>query len=142
MEFSAILCIKLTMLLCLVTGQRCQTIHLIDINHIQILPDRCRITILHRHEHTKVGKHQSPLDLLSYTKDKEVCVVEHLKEYISWTKPIRKQECQLLISHVKPHKAVSMNTIARWVKQVLAEAGIDNMFTAEQRRLHTITSKD
>lgn len=32
---------------------------------------------------------------------------------------------QLLISYQKPHKPVSTNTIARWLKNVMAKAGID-----------------
>ena len=36
---------KAVTLLCLVTGQRCQTIHTMDINMIQSLSDRMRITI-------------------------------------------------------------------------------------------------
>ena len=55
------LTMKLTMLLCLVTGQRCQTIHVVDINHIQMFADRCRVTIVDKLKHTKVGKHQTPI---------------------------------------------------------------------------------
>lgn len=128
------LTLKLTMLLCLVTGQRCQTIHAMDSNYIQILPDRCRITIVEKLKHTKVGHHQAPLDLLSYPQDKDICVVEHLKEYIQRTGSIRNQETKLLLSYIKPHKRVSKDTVARWVKQVLKDAGIDSMFTAHSSR--------
>ena len=39
------LTLKLTMLLCLTTGQRGQTIHKMEVSGIQALPDRYRITI-------------------------------------------------------------------------------------------------
>ena len=126
--------LKLTMLLCLVTGQRCQTVHVMDMNYIQILPDRCSITILNKLKHTRAGHHQDPLDLLSYPQDKDICVVEHLKEYIRKTESIRNQESKLLISYIKPHKAVSKDTVARWVKQVLRAAGIDSMYIAHSSR--------
>ena len=48
-----------------------------------------------------------------------------IQEYITRTKPLRKDETQLLISFVKPHKAVSKDTIGRWTESVLANAGID-----------------
>ena len=51
--------------------------------------------------------------------------------YVIHTKPLRGEETQLLISFVKPHRAVSKDTIGRWVKCVLANAGIDtNQFGA------------
>ena len=39
------LTLKLTMFFCLTTGQRGQTVHKIDVNCIQELPDRYRITV-------------------------------------------------------------------------------------------------
>ena len=48
-----------------------------------------------------------------------------MKEYLSRTKPLRRESPQLLISHTKPFKPVSKDTIARWVKTVLELSGID-----------------
>ena len=84
------LTMKLTMLLCLITGQRCQTIHVMDINRIQMLADRCQITIVHKLKHTKVKKHQTPLELFSYSQDSETCIVEHLRKYFLKTEPFKK----------------------------------------------------
>ena len=40
--------------------------------------------------------------------------------------PLRdKSESKLLISFRKPHRAVSKDTVARWVKSTLANAGIN-----------------
>ena len=54
-----------------------------------------------------------------------MCVVTTLKEYISRTEPLRGSESQLFVSYTKPHKAVSRDTIDRWVKTVLSCTGID-----------------
>ena len=44
-------------------------------------------------------------------------------------------EEQLFISFVKPHEAVSSNTICRWITPVLTDAGIDNyVFTGPSTR--------
>ncbi|KAL9965154.1 hypothetical protein ACROYT_G028915 [Oculina patagonica] len=72
---------------------------------------------------------------IAYIKDPRLCIVECLQEYIVRTKPLRGEETQLLISFVKPHKAVSKDTTGRWVKCVLTNAGIDtNQFDAHSTR--------
>jgi hypothetical protein len=120
------LTLKLTMLLCLTTGQRGQTIHMIDTNYIQELPSNgYRITIHTKLKQTKPGKHLEPIELKAFQEDKSVCVVEHLEEYLRRTEANRREHSQLLLSYVKPHKPVGKATIARWIKQVLEAAGID-----------------
>ena len=47
------LTLKLTMLLCLTTNQRGQTIHKFDINYIQDLNDRYRISVYEKLKQTK-----------------------------------------------------------------------------------------
>lgn len=119
------LTLKLTMLLCFTTGQRGQTIHKFDINYIQDLRDRYRISVHEKLKQTKPGRHLEPIELLAFSEDKEICVVQHLREYIHRTDPLRKDHSQLLLSYVKPFKPVARDTISRWVKQVLRSAGID-----------------
>ena len=38
---------------------------------------------------------------------------------------LRGTETQLFIAHQKPHKKASRDTIRRWIKQIMATAGID-----------------
>ena len=52
---------NLATLLCLLTGKRCQMIHKMDINFIQLEEHRCTVTMREVLKHTKVGKHQAPL---------------------------------------------------------------------------------
>ena len=116
------LTLKLTMLLCLTTGQRGQTIHKFDINYIQDLGDRYRITVHEKLKQTKPGRHLEPIELLAFPEDKELCVVQHLRECIHRTDSLSKDLPQLLLSYVEPFKPVARD---RWVKQVLQSAGID-----------------
>ena len=119
------LSLKLATLLAILTGQRCQTIHKLDLNLMQTLPDRYVFAIGEKLKHTRPGQHQEPIELVAY-QDKRLCVVEAIKQYISVTDPLRdKSESKLLISFRKPHRAVSKDTVARWVKSTLANAGID-----------------
>ena len=71
---------NLTMLLCLTTGQRGQTIHKMDVSYIQEIDSRYRITICDKLQQTKPGRHFELIDLFAYPNDKKLCVVEHLKE--------------------------------------------------------------
>ena len=54
-----------------------------------------------------------------------LCSVSTLKEYESRTQPLRERETKLLVSIIKPHKAVSSSTVARWLKSLLEASGID-----------------
>ena len=129
------LTLKTVTLLCLLTGQRCQTIHAVDIQNMQQLPNMIRITISEPLKTTKVGKHQAPLELLPYPSDINLCVVTHLKEYLKRTEHLRNNNTALFISFQKPHAVVTRETISRWVKSTMKAAGIDTtVFTAHSCR--------
>lgn len=135
------LTLKVNMLLCLLTGQRCQTIHKIDTNYIQEYDGGFRISIREKLKQTKAGKHLEPIELLAFKDDKRLCIVEHLREYLRKTSPIRKENSQLLLSFTKPHKPVSKDTIARWNKMILAAAGINTQkYTAHSSRASSTSS--
>ena len=55
---------------------------------------------------------------------RELCVYETLSYYISTTEKLR-NSTKLLVSFIKPHRAVTSSTIGRWIKIVLGQAGID-----------------
>ena len=60
-----------------------------------------------------------------------------LKDYVNRTKDIRtiSNESRLFASTKKPHKGVTTSTLARWLKDVLHDAGIDpSIYTAHSYR--------
>ena len=65
------------------------------------------------------------MHLKAYPPDRRLCVFTVLKEYLYRTKHLRKDSSKLLISYVKPHKDVSRDIVARWIKTVLHRSGID-----------------
>ena len=90
-----------------------------DVNYIQEMDDRYRITICEKLKQSKPGRHLAPIDLISFQSDKKLCV----------------ERSQLLISYDKSFKPVSKDTISRWVKQVFESAGIDiNKYSAHSSR--------
>ena len=119
----------------LLSGQRIQTIHLLDIRYMTLTESSCSFSISKPVKQTRPGTHVHDLVFQAYFKDPGLCIVECLQEYVIRTKSLRGEETQLLISFVKPHKAVSKDTIGRWVKCVLANAGINtNQFGAHSTR--------
>ena len=107
------LTLKLAMLCALVTGQRCQSIHLM--NWEQLFMG----TISSRNN-------TAGIDYTYFSRrTKAVCIHLFMWEYIKRTKPHRGGETRLFISYIKPHKWVSKDTIARWVKIVMQQAGLE-----------------
>ena len=102
---------------------------------IQSLSDRMRITIHKPLKTTIPGKHQAPLELLHYPEEPKLCIVKTLSHYLERTKVLRGEHSALFISFHKPHNPVSKDTIARWVKATLSDAGIDtDIFSADSCR--------
>lgn len=120
------LSMKTTFLLCLLSGQRCQTIKLLYIDHMDVMADRYTFHVDSKVKQTRPGKHINPLEFIAYPNEENLCVVSHLNEYIRKTSAFRKVGMkQLLLGFAKPHNPVSTDTISRWVKQVLLSAGVD-----------------
>ena len=82
---------------------------------------------------SKPGTHVQPLVVEAFG-NKRLCLVEHLKVYIDKTKNLRNQN-RLFITYMKPHRHVARDTISRWIKYVLQQAGVDTtQFSAHSTR--------
>lgn len=131
------LTLKLTMLLALLSGQRRQTLHKLDINNIKLTDQKCILFINSILKHTRVGVHQKPVELVAFDANPSLCIVRIMKEYLSRTKDYRRvnHTTNLLLSFQKPFRPVSRDTISRWIKIVLDLSGIDiTSFTAHSTR--------
>ena len=104
---------------------------------MELTTDKCIFQITDKVRQTRVGTHIPPLSFVAYPKDKKLCIIFHLQEYLKRTTHFRKDSKQLLLSHVKPHGPVSEDTISRWCKSVLSSAGIDtSKFKGHSTRPH------
>ena len=116
---------KLAILICLLAGgQRSQTVHAIKATDIKVTSEKCFIPIYDPLKQTRRGKHIKPLEFKVYTKEPKLCVVSNLSAYFEKTRSIRSSS-PLFISYIKPHKAVSKDTIARWCRDIMEKSGID-----------------
>ena len=68
----------------------------------------------------------SSLVLKAYPPDRRLCIVTVFREYLSRTKPCRKDcDDSLLLSYVKSYKPVSRDTISQRIRVVMLRSGID-----------------
>ena len=125
---------KLVLLLLLVTAQRGQTILALSLEGL-LVEDTVTFRLSKLLKHNRLGDPLDSVILRPFLECPRLCVVRTLKEYIKRTEELRKGEKALLISFVKPHRAISRDTLARWVVKTLDWAGLDtSRFKAHSTR--------
>ena len=98
--------------------------HLLKVEDMKMQETKCTVFFSEKHKQSRPGVHAEPAEILAFNSNSNLCLVKHLKRYLEQTKDLRSGN-KLLISYVKPHVPVVRQTLSRWVKCVLAEAGID-----------------
>jgi len=116
---------KLAMLLVLLSGQRGQSIHLLDLRIIECKHDMLVIRFGNLLKTSKPGRQLEEIALPSFKDNGALCIVKTFKVYVRRTLSIRRTSKRLFLSTIKPHGPVSRDTIGKWVKFVLGAAGID-----------------
>lgn len=114
---------KLVTLMLLLSGQRGQTMHLLKCCNIECNDEMLILRIDELLKTSGPSSHLGEIVLPAYRENKNLCVVHTYRVYLTRTMQIRKSE-NLFISSQRPFTAVSRDTISRWVKIVLKEAGI------------------
>ncbi|KAL9988598.1 hypothetical protein ACROYT_G003060 [Oculina patagonica] len=127
--------LKLLMLMSLVSAQRGQSLHILDIAYMKEAPDGFEFLLYEHMKQTKPSYKAPSIILKAFEADSSLCVVTCLKEYLKRTKSLRDLETKLFISFVKPYKRVSRETISRWIRSVMETAGVDtNVFKPHSTR--------
>lgn len=116
---------KLVILLLLISGQRGQTVHLMNLNDVHVYSDKIVIYFSSLLKHSSPKRHLEPLIITHYPINNKLCVVRTTREYLDRTTPIRGDCDKFLISTVPPHKGVTKSTVSRWIKSIMTKAGID-----------------
>ena len=94
----------LLMLLPLVSGQRGQSIHLLEIQHVKMEEDLCSVDVV---QYIKTSRPRAPhtrIKIASYPPELTISSYSCLREYIQRTQKLRGTETMLFISYVKPYK--------------------------------------
>ena len=126
-ETSLEICTKaVATLMCLLSGQRFQTLSALKMDTMYIDEHRSIFYISKLLKSTRPGFHQHPLEFVAYPTDKCLCVVRLIRLYLRKTSTLRKKDdSSFFISYVAPHKPVSPKTIARWVVKTSEKSGIN-----------------
>lgn len=119
---------KLLVLFLLLSGQRGQTIHSVDIKNIFIDSDNIKIIFSDLLKTSKQRKHLGGLHLSSFVPNKNLCIVHTLRYYLQQTEKIRNEGnptvTKPFVTTQKPFKAVTRDTICRWTRNILQKSGI------------------
>ena len=126
---------KAVALLLLLTGQRGQSIHLIDTRNLTITDNHLKLRFGDLLKTTRPGHQQKEIKIKAYAPDRRLCIITVLREYLERTKSLRKDITALFITTREPYNAASRDTISRWFKGVMKESGLDTtVFTAHSVR--------
>ena len=119
------LTLKVVMMMVLLSGQRRQMPHTLSIDCMQLSADKHLFFIKSLLKTSRPGKHLACIEFQAYLREVSLCIVKHLQQYLKRTDILRGDVKELLVSYNKPHKAVSPDTVSRWIKSTLVGAGID-----------------
>ena len=130
---------KALTLVALSSGSRAQALHLMDLSYMTRTPRKLTFYFKRILKTSKPGKVPHVLDINAFDNPTR-CVFTTLSEYITRTENLR-QSSELWVSFQKPFKPITKQTISRWLKTTLGNAGIDtNVFSGHSTRMAS-TSK-
>ena len=126
--------------MCILSGQRSQTMSLLKSNYTHIDENHCIFYIASLLKTARPGFHQHPLEFRRYT-NQSLCVITYIKGYLLEPKELRHSDGGFFISFKSPHQAVTSTTTARWVVNFLKEAGVSVSFISAHATRFAASSK-
>ena len=132
---------KLAFLMLLLSGHRCQLLHLLDTRNMDLTTSTAKFKIGDLLKTTRPGHHMSEVSFRAYAPDRRLCILTALTAYLRRTLESRGAVTQLFITSKPPYRAASRDSLRRWIRQLMVAAGIDiNMFAPHSIR-SAVTSK-
>ena len=126
---------KMAMLMALTHPSRSADLSQLSLSGRQFKPDGVVFIPGSLAKQSRQGKQITEFFFPSFPYDPALCPVVTLRAYEERTAPNRRSELKLFLAIIKPHKAVTSSTIARWLKLLLEAAGIDtSVFNAHSVR--------
>ena len=118
---------KVAAMLVLFSGQRAATIASLEFEGCHLVLDKCEFPITALQKTSKIGNHLKKICFDMFDEEPALCVVSHITRYLDMTNDFRdaSRHGAFLMSFVKPHGAVSVDTVRRWIRGIMTEAGID-----------------
>ena len=127
------LSMKLYTLLVILTGQRSQAISLFDIDNMLVEDNKVTFRVFEPLKASGPKSHDGEFIYKAFV-DENLCVVKCVKDYLEEVKDLRNDVTSLFVSYVKPHKSLSRDSLRRWLKTMMNDAGIDLSFGPHSAR--------
>ena len=133
------LSLKLVMLMALVEASRTSELAALDLRFRVFSPDGVTFRLPTLTKKRKAGAPPREIFFGGFPPDDRLCVISCLRKYEEKTREYRIQASdapnKLFLSYVRPHRLVSSQRIANWIKSMLGDAGIDTgTFSAHSTR--------
>ena len=127
---------KLVLLMAMVTASRTSELQALDLRYRVFGPTSVTFRLASLTKKRTAGAPPKEVSFGAFPDDPHLCVVECLKCYERVTKDLRLDGSHALyILYVRPHKPVTSQRLAHWIKDLLAEGGVDtNVFKAHSVR--------
>ena len=127
---------KLVMLLALTRPSRSADLASLNLDRRRFSPEGVAFLPSRLAKQSRQGRPLVEYFFPSFPHDPDLCPVRTLRQYELITSPLRGSSNRaLFLAMVKPHLPVASCTIARWLKKVLEDAGIDvSIFSAHSVR--------
>ena len=116
---------KLLMLMLLQSGQRIQTMHVLDVLDMDLSAEAAVFRIRSLLKTSRPGHHLSEVTFTAYRPDSRLCVLKSLRAYLKRTLLDRGAVSQLFLTTRSPVTAASRDTLRNWTKRIMSMAGID-----------------
>ena len=116
---------KTVMLLTLLSGQRVSTLHYFQIDELQSRESEVIFNVTALLKHDKVSREKEPIIFYAYPHNVQLCPV-HINQYRRVRNAlVPSTEKAFFVTYGKPHHAATKDTLARWIKDVLSQSGVD-----------------
>ena len=116
---------KLAILMLLLSGQRGQTLHFLDIRNMTVSDLSISFRLGDPLKTSRPGAHMSELVFVAYPTDRRLCVVTSVFCYLARTASLRGSITGFFLTTKPPVRVASRDTLRRWTKDIMRAAGID-----------------
>ena len=121
---------RLVTLLALGSAQRFQTLIYIKLSNMKKSPSVYVIRIPDKIKTSRPGACQPLLEYPYFLDNPNLCIASTIDNYLDVTKPFRCNYDNLILTINRPHVPAKTDSVSRWIRTVLAECGIDSVFSA------------
>jgi len=123
----------------LVGASRVSELQALDLRYRVYRPEGVSFQLPTLGKKRKAGAPPKQFTFGAYPNDNRLCVMRCLQQYEATTLQHRENSPEisqlLFLSYIKPHKPVTSQRIANWLKDILGKAGIDtSVFKAHSVR--------